>query len=537
MVAHLIRLKLLLVRNGLRRSPWQLVGIVIGALYGLWMLFLAVVGLIALSVVPTGLAETVLVLAGTVLVVAWALTPIVFSGIDLTLDPARFALFPIPMRQLLVGQAIAGLIGVPGICTALALGASTITWARGVFPFVVAALGALLALGLCVVLSRLIASLAAELATSRRFRDASRIVMIMPIMLLGPGISLLARGIQGGGAAAISGSAGILGWTPLGAPFSAPADAAEGRVLEALVKLIIAAAGLGLAAWGWSWALARALESPGSRSGGGRTAGRAGAGGRGLGAFGWMPATPAGAVAARALTYWFRDPRYTVGLIVVPLLPVILYVSSLAGRAHRASLLESPFIISGPLAAFVLAWSISADVSYDSTAFSLHVAAGVKGRADRLGRAAALLLFAVPAIAVIAVLPFLLAGDWRLFPAFLGLSLGVLLSGVGLSSVVSARYTVAVPQPGESPFRRPAGTSAQTLLVQFGGMIALAILCVPELVLAVRAALTGDVGLAWAALGVGVVLGAGLLAGGVALGGYLMDRRAPELYASLVKAG
>ena len=33
MVAHLITLKLLLVRNGLRRSPWQLVGIVLGALY------------------------------------------------------------------------------------------------------------------------------------------------------------------------------------------------------------------------------------------------------------------------------------------------------------------------------------------------------------------------------------------------------------------------------------------------------------------------------------------------------------------------
>ncbi|BCT76661.1 transporter [Sinomonas cyclohexanicum] len=533
MVAHLIRLKLLLVRNGLRRSPWQLVGIVIGALYGLWLLFLAVAGLVLLRAVPTDLAGTVLALAGALLVVGWALTPVIFSGVDLTLDPARFALFPIPLRQLLLGQAAAGLIGVPGVCTALALAATTITWARGPLPFAVAVLGAVLALGLCVVLSRLVASVASELASSRRFRDVSRIVLIVPLVLLGPAISLMARGIGDSGTTGVAAAAHVLGWTPLGAPFSAPADAADGRVLEALAKLLIAAAGLALAAWGWSWALARALESPGSRSSGG--AGARAASRRGLGAFGWMPPTPAGAVAARALTYWIRDPRYTAGLIVVPLLPVILYVSSLTGRGAHGSLLEGPFIIAGPLAAFILAWSISADVSYDSTAFSLHVAAGLRGRSDRLGRAAALLLFAFPTVAVLTILPFLLAGDWRLAPAFLGLSLGVLLSGVGLSSLVSARYTVVVPLPGESPFKRPAGNSAQTLLVQLGGMVVLGILVAPEIVLAVLAVTTGSAGYAWAVLGVGSVLGAALLVGGILLGGLLMDRRAPELYASLTR--
>ncbi|GAB3284033.1 transporter [Sinomonas notoginsengisoli] len=532
MVAHLIRLKLLLLRNGLRRSPWQLVGIVLGALYGLWLVFLAVVGLLALSVLPTPLAETVMVLAGSLLVVGWALTPVLFAGIDLTLDPARFALFPIPLRQLLMGQAVTGLIGVPGVCTTLVLAASTVPWTRGLLAFIVAAVGAVLALGLCVVVSRLVASIASELASSRRFRDVSRIAFVVPLMLLGPAISLLARGMGGGGTPGLVAWADVLAWTPLGAPFSAPAAAAEGNVLEALAKLVIAAAALVLAAWGWSWALARALESPGSRS-----APRARSSRRGLGAFGWMPPSPAGAVAARALTYWIRDPRYTTGLIVVPLLPVVLYASSITRRAEHVSLLDGPLVIAGPLAAFILAWSISADVSYDSTAFSLHVSAGVRGRSDRMGRAAALLLFALPIMTLITALPFLLAGDWRLFPSFLGLALGVLLSGVGLSSVVSARYTVTVPLPGESPFRRPAGASTQTILVQLGGIAALGILALPEIVLTALAATGGAPVYGWACLGVGVLLGGGLLALGVLLGGRLMDVRAPELYASLTKAG
>ena len=35
MVAHLVRLKLALLRNGLRRSAWQVVGLAVAALYGL----------------------------------------------------------------------------------------------------------------------------------------------------------------------------------------------------------------------------------------------------------------------------------------------------------------------------------------------------------------------------------------------------------------------------------------------------------------------------------------------------------------------
>lgn len=525
MVAHLIRLKLVLLRNGLRRSVGQLVGLIVASLYGLGILLLAVTGLIVLRAVDSQIAETIVVLGGSALLVGWGLTPILLSGVDLTLDPARFAPFPIPLPRLLAGQAIAGLIGVPGVCTTIALAATLVTWSRGPGVFAVAVLGALLALGLCVVVSRLVASALTDLASSRRFREASRIVVMVPLVLLGPIIALAARGIEMN-AAALRSLAGVLSWTPLGAAFSAPAAAAEGDALGALVKLVIAAASLSLAAWGWSRALARALVTPASRaSSGGRATAR-----RGIGAFGWMPATPWGAIAARSLTYWIRDPRYAAALIIVPLLPVILYFSSV--QRHNSEM----FLLSGPLAAFLLAWSLASDISYDSTAFALHLAAGVRGSDDRRGRALALLTFAAPTAAVITLVPFLASGRWALLPAYLGLVFGVLLSGVGLASVVSSRFVVAVPLPGESPFKRPPGNTAQTILVQLGGLVALGILVLPEIVLVALASST-DAGFGWAALLVGLVVGGTLALLGMWLGGKLLDRRGPEVYAALTKAG
>jgi ABC-2 type transport system permease protein len=48
MVAHLLRLKLTLLRNGLKRSPWQLVGLAFGGLYALGIVGMCLVLLVLL---------------------------------------------------------------------------------------------------------------------------------------------------------------------------------------------------------------------------------------------------------------------------------------------------------------------------------------------------------------------------------------------------------------------------------------------------------------------------------------------------------
>ena len=119
MVAHLLRLKLTLLRNSVRRSPWQLVGLGIGVLYALGLVGLAIAGLLVLRGQDAELAQTVVVLGGAAALLGWAIIPVAASAADMTLDPARFTTFAVPMPQLLTGLALGGLIGIPGTATAL----------------------------------------------------------------------------------------------------------------------------------------------------------------------------------------------------------------------------------------------------------------------------------------------------------------------------------------------------------------------------------------------------------------------------------
>ncbi|MEE2568412.1 transporter [Pseudarthrobacter sp. J64] len=519
MVAHLLKLKLTLLRNGLRRSPWQLVGLIIGGLYALGMVTMLIIGLFLLPQAGIPVAHTVIVLGGAAAVLGWALLPVVLSAADLTLDPSRFTTYAIPMPRMLAGLALGGLIGIPGTTTALVSLGTVATWSQGILPALGALAGAVLGTMTCIVIARVTTSATAGLASSRKFKDASGVIAFIPLMLLGPIMAGIAQGI--------SNSAGFLtvlaqgvSWTPFGAAWSLGGDLAAGNGGAAMLKLVLACAYLALLVWAWKILLARALVNP-AYSGGSTKRGRK------LGFFALTPSTPAGAVTARALTYWFRDPRYGGSLVVIPLLAVVLFFQS-AQNGDAGSL-----VVMGPLTAFLMAWSISADVSYDNTAFALHLSTGVSGRADRLGRALACLVLSVPLVLFFTVLPFAISGDWTWLPGVLGLSIGVLLTGLGLSSVVSARYNVAVPLPGDSPFKKPPGNTAQTMLVQFGGMLLLVLLAAPEIGLIITQSVTGNAVFGWINLVVGPILGLALFAAGVRIGGRWLDARGPEMLAQL----
>src|SRR3954463_11255041 len=87
----LARLKLRLLANTFKRSPWQVVGLVIGILYGFGVAGLGVVALVALRFADAETARTATILGGSLVVLGFLLVPLVF-GVDDTLDPRRFSL-------------------------------------------------------------------------------------------------------------------------------------------------------------------------------------------------------------------------------------------------------------------------------------------------------------------------------------------------------------------------------------------------------------------------------------------------------------
>ncbi|NUS36738.1 MAG: transporter, partial [Pseudarthrobacter sp.] len=123
--------------------------------------------------------------------------------------------------------------------------------------------------------------------------------------------------------------------------------------------------------------------------------------------------------------------------------------------------------------------------------------------------------------------------EWTALPGRLGFSQGILFTGLGLSSVVSARYTVTVPLPGDSPFKKPPGNVGQTLAVQFLGMAVLAVLVLPEAALLLAQVLTGSAVFGWLNLAAGTVVGLALFGAGVLLGGRWLDVRGPDLLAQV----
>ena len=519
MVATLVRLRFLLLFNGLKKSWWQIVLLVLGVLYGLGVLVVLVVGLFTLGFSTIELSRTVLVLAGAVTILGWTVIPVLTSGIDQTVDPARLAVFPIPVDRLIVGLAVSGVLGIPGIVTAIAALATTLTWRTYPLAVLAAVVSAVIGVFTAVVGSRMLAALASRIGSGRRAREAKGILVFIPLLLAGPialGLAQLVRTFSG----SFPVIADVVSWTPFGAVWAIPADVAAGNFGAAGLHLLIALATLAGATLLWRWGLGRALEQPAQ-------AASVKAGTRGAGFFDLFPGTPAGAVAARALTYWVRDPRYAQSLVSVPLIPVLFFFYG--GLNDNLGVL----VWVGPVVAVLLAMSIYTDISYDNTAFALHLQTGVSGRADRIGRVVALAVFAVPVTLVLTIASVWVTGQWALLPGLLGVCTGLLLSGFAISSVVSGRFTFPVPAPGDSPFKARPGGGTSLMISTFVTWTALGIAVIPELALAIVSFATGDLLWGWLSILVGAALGSVLLVIGVRVGGGILDRRGPELLAQL----
>lgn len=520
MVAHLLRLKLALLRNGLRRSVAAIVGMVFGVLYGGGFVVAALVGLVTLRAQgDIELARTAVVVSGAGLMAGWALLPILLFGVDPTLDPTRFATFAVRERTLAFGLMLSALVGLPGIATAVLVLGSVVTGSRTPASTLAALVGGLLGMLTCVLLSRIVTAAASAVLATRRGRDVAGIGGLLLFVGVGPAIAGLSDG--GFSRATVDRLADVLAWTPLGWAWAPAGDLALGRWGAGLTRLALAAALCLALLVVWERLLVSILRNPRSTSGdGGKVSG-------GLGLFGRLPGTPMGAIAARALTYWVRDPRFNVPAIMTILLPAGLLIPGIGSGSELA-------LVAMPLAsAYLIGWGQHNDVGYDSTAFWMHVASGVDGVSDRLGRLFPSALMASVCVPTYAVLGPVFGAPWRLLPATFGVGCAFALNGFAVACVTSAVKQYAVPAPGENPFTSRPGSAGVTLAVQAVCGAAVLALSLPALALGVLAFI-GWQWAAWAALVVGPGLGVLALVIGTRTGADLFRRRQAILLQDLV---
>ncbi|MBE6474210.1 MAG: transporter [Actinomyces succiniciruminis] len=565
MVATLVQLRWRITLNALRNNIWAIVGLLLGAACALGMLAPLLLGAVALGRLDPTTVTLVVGALGAVVTIGWTVVPLLFTGVDATLDPRAIAAWTAPSRALSTGLAVAGACGLPGIITALALLIPVLTWA--VAGSAGAAILALLlappTLATCVLLGRSVVVRAG--VSSRRGRDLLAVVGFFAVMALALLPSLMnslldMERLEFGGLARI---ARVLGLTPFGWALAAPGYLAQGRVATAAVLTVGALALPLLLAPIWHRVVVRAMTGPAqtrtrSHAYHARGIEEAGDGAEGLDVLPWQrrleraSSGPTAAVAARCLRYWRSDPRYLVQVATTLLLVVVFtgmaatnYSTVMSSTAEETSITltgvdfspgQAPGVlfVVGPVIALLCGWMIHDDLAFDSTALWTHAAAGLPGRCDRLGRELAAAMWQLPLLATLILVSGWLTGNWREAPAYLGAGLGVYGVALAWSSLTSVLLPYETNPPGESPMKsRTSGTAFIVALLQMLGVLVIGVVCLPVLVPLIVVVMQEAWRWGWLLLVGGALWGGGAAWYGAVLGGRLLDQRYAHVLATI----
>jgi len=512
--AHLLRLRLDLLLGAVRGDRRHIVRTVVTFVVFAVAVTAVCWGALQLRGVPDETAYTVTVLAASAVVLAIAVAPLV-GGFDDPLDPRRFAVFGAAPRPLAGWLLLASVISVPVLAlVAIVVCVAIMGVAHGVAPWL-AVLGAALVVITCLLLSKIAGAIAVLVLRERRSRELSGLFLVALLVVVVPVVVFLAS-LEWGGAvpSQLAEAAHVLAVTPLGAATAFPGQFAGIGTAQGWTSLLVAVGtvlGLALIWFGLVQLLLTTTERP--------TSGRER---RGLGWFVVMPGTPAGAIAARSLIYWLRDPRYLVNLIVVPIAAVLTIVPLLIVGVPLATAALLPV----PVMALFFGWLAHNDLAYDSTAVWMHIAGAVRGVSDRVGRLVPVTLIAVPLLAISVPIAIWLHGRWALLPALIGVTASLFLCGLGLSSLSSVLAPYPVSRPGDSPFQQPQRT---------GGGLAQGAVLAGAVILSAPALWWGWLSLsdstthARTAFTLGVGVGVAVLVLGILLGGWAFSRRTSRI--------
>ena len=516
-----------------KRSSWQMVGAIISLLMAIGICLASWQGALTLgSWLPTAgpgdrqRMGAILVLFLVGLTLGVILIQLAFLGQGSNLSPSRFVLYGIPDSQLQVGLYLAGLTGPAGLTGLVCFLALTAIYARmGVGAAIVALIAALLAVLVMLALSRAVLDLVGTLVVSKRTRSGLYLLVTMVIMLLCMLPSLLDSGIMDGIAVdtdSLKSLADTLAWTPLGAAVRLPEDFISGSWWALVGRLCMELATLALCFMIGMLCLRH------DRLHAGASAERSVAP-KGLGMLG-RSRDAVDAMAARLLIYLRQDPRR---LVSYPLLLVVVILYAVIFRQMPMMLWLGPVV-----GAWVLEVPEGNALAYDGLALRMEIAAGVKGREDRLSRVRSHLSVAMPCILLLGLVTLALSGamkggrDLVISLNMLAVTVGLLLSGLGVAQVFSALLIYPVPSM-DQPFASPQGRAVAQGFLPLLQLLASLVIMLPTFLVALLAMTTVGILPLWLPMPVALANGLIVLAVGVAIGSRIFDRRQSAILLTL----
>lgn len=528
------RLKLRMTANALRGQTWRMLFFVIGTGLGVGLAVLGFLGFAAGASDAGPFAnpvkrEALVVFLGAALVLGWIIAPLLYFGVDETLDPARFGLLPVSRRTLALGMLIAAFTGIPAAATLVASAGLVFFGAVRAGPggALVGLLGGAAGLLLCVVASRAVTSAFAGALRSRRTRDVAAIAIAVIASALGPAQLILASMFQNSQFDQVLRLARVVAWTPLGAPYAAVVDATAGRWGLVAVRLAIVAATTALLLVWWSRTLETAMLGTVSSgvSDSGPTAGPAGVVAVLFpGALRALPRSRFGAIVSREARYLWRDPRRRAGLVSLAMAGIVVPVALRVVLEGSRTPLPYAVVIGGMLAGMALANQFG----HDGVAYAAHVLAGVPGRVELRARVAGLAVVMVPGLAAVTTVVALLTEGLAELPAALGAVFAGFAASSAVASVVSVRAAYSLPD-STNPLAMSGGSAGARSLVAMAGMVVASALTAPVLATFTR------LDAAWTplVLPLGIVWGVLVLWVGTSFAGTRLDQRGPDVLQSI----
>jgi ABC-2 type transport system permease protein len=517
----LVRLKARLLRNGIGGDTARqiaLAGAIVGGGMAAFFGFLALVSVRLDAKWGPPLA----VVACAALLGGWLLFPVLGFGSDETLDPAKLALLPIPRRSLMAGLLGAGLVGVPPLATAIALSGAVIGYAGGPGTPIVLAVAAAFLL-VCVAGSRAVVTVLAPALRSRRGRDLA----VLGATLAGLSFYLLQlllpRGDSDPNATLrrLESSARVLRRTPFGWAGDAFVAAGSGRYGTALLELGGLLALGALLVWLWAVSLDRAMTTAAATTAdagpesGGELAPRAF---RRL-----LPGGRLGAVAARELRYYVREPRRRAQMFGMTAFALVMPLVGLRGSLAGAR----PFGLLYP--SVMLGFSTANQIGLDGPAWWLHIVTGRSGRTDLAGKNLAATIVALPVLAVASVALVVLGAPGLRVLTLYGVAVGGLGISLGFANVASVRAAYPMPESTTNPWATGGNQGCAAVGYGFVALVGSGLLLTPSIVLV--AVGHGRAAFAVPALVLALGIGLGAWWTGLTLAGRDLDRRGPELLA------
>lgn len=530
MVAVLVKLKWAYFKAGFRKNPWAWVGIIFGAFYALGGL----VGFSFVAVMLSGNPDAVftfLVGAGAVISLLWWVVPLVVSGADATLEPDRLVAYPIRTKDLQLGQFIGAFIGLPGIITLLLMLAMVLSLLHAPLAILGFLAAFVLACVTTIAVSRFITVVSLRLRSNRRSSQLMNTLAFLLLIAAGPLLGFASTGLVALWERA-PWIVDAVSFTPLASFWGIPAHLVKGQWGGAALCLMLSVIYATVAWWLWHHHLAKTMRNVGAYAGNVATKSvKTGD----LGLLGKFPATPRGAIAARTVLTILKDPRASFMVVMIPAFYIIfammnsaIYVNGESGGTNFFLVVFLP-AMAGYLFAYL--------VSYDNSAFSMHVLAPLRGIDDRIGRATGVLVVMFPIIVLGTLLMAFVSGEYASLPIMMGLSVMMLLNGIGLGAYMDMVITLPTPPPGTSPWktqRNPDGFSKG--IARAGYMLVLLASSIPGLVFWGVQEFTSNSLWGWVGAVACLVIGCASIMLGLRAGAHRYDAKAAETLQRVTRA-